>query len=76
MSSDPSCPNGNIIRSWVVIIADPVGHGSEVISLQIPCEHGLTLPAYLVMSFRDLESTESILVIVNSGGFDSTQDEL
>lgn len=33
-------------------------------------------PAYLVMHFRDLGSTESVPVNVNSGGFYFTQEEL
>lgn len=58
------------------LLADPAGHGGEVLSLEVPYENGLTLPAYLFMPLREAGSKEPIPVVVNSGGFDSTQEEL
>ncbi|QRD93196.1 Alpha/Beta hydrolase protein [Aspergillus flavus] len=58
------------------LLADPAGYGGEVLSLEVPYEHGLMLPAYLFMPLREAGLTEPIPVVVNSGGFDSTQEEL
>ncbi|KAA8645748.1 hypothetical protein EYZ11_001246 [Aspergillus tanneri] len=58
------------------LLADPAGHGGEVLSLEIPYENGLSLPAYLFMPLRKPGSMTPIPVVLNSGGFDSTQEEL
>ncbi|PNY25479.1 Alpha/beta hydrolase [Tolypocladium capitatum] len=58
------------------LLEDPDGRGGEVLRLDIPYQDGMTLPAYLFMPLRERGSTNPIPVIVNTGGFDSTQEEL
>jgi pimeloyl-ACP methyl ester carboxylesterase len=58
------------------LLEDPGGRGGEVHKIAIPYQQELDLPAYLFMPLRDPGSKEKIPVVINSGGFDSTQEEL
>lgn len=58
------------------MLEEPDGRGGEVLKLEVPYQNGQTLPAYLFMPLRDIKSKKKIPVIVNTGGFDSTQEEL
>ncbi|EJP61199.1 alpha/beta hydrolase [Beauveria bassiana ARSEF 2860] len=58
------------------LLEDPNGRGGEVLHLEIPYNGDMMLPAYLFMPLREADSKGPVPVIVNSGGFDSTQEEL
>lgn len=58
------------------LLEDSHRRGGEVLHLDVPYQDGMTLPAYLFMPLREPGSTDPIPVILNTGGFDSTQEEL